>query len=46
MELPQNDFDRIVFFEHARKTAEVVYAKNPLDADVSSYVSIPLPRSR
>ncbi|XP_018676683.1 mitochondrial import receptor subunit TOM20 isoform X2 [Musa acuminata AAA Group] len=33
MELPQNDFDRIVFFEHARKTAEVVYAKNPLDAD-------------
>lgn len=29
----QSDFDRILFFEHARKTAEVTYAKNPLDAD-------------
>ncbi|KAG1326257.1 mitochondrial import receptor subunit TOM20 [Cocos nucifera] len=33
MELPQNDFDRIVFFEHARKTAEAAYAKNPQDAE-------------
>ncbi|KAI3417924.1 uncharacterized protein J3R85_014056 [Psidium guajava] len=29
----QSDFDRILFFEHARKTAEATYAKNPLDAD-------------
>ncbi|EEF50901.1 Mitochondrial import receptor subunit TOM20, putative [Ricinus communis] len=29
----QNDFDRILFFEHARKTAEATYAKNPLDAE-------------
>ncbi|KDP46280.1 hypothetical protein JCGZ_10120 [Jatropha curcas] len=29
----QNDFDRILFFEHARKTAEVTYAKDPLDAE-------------
>lgn len=28
-----NDFDRLLFFEHARKSAEVAYAKNPLDAD-------------
>lgn len=33
MELPQNDFDRIIFFEHARKAAEALYAKNPLDAE-------------
>jgi len=33
MELPQNDFDRIVFFEHARKAAEAAYAKNPLDSE-------------
>ncbi|XP_059669969.1 mitochondrial import receptor subunit TOM20 [Cornus florida] len=29
----QSDFDRIFFFEHARKTAEVTYVKNPLDAE-------------
>ncbi|KAJ4729468.1 putative Mitochondrial import receptor subunit TOM20 [Melia azedarach] len=29
----QSDFDRLLFFEHARKTAEATYAKNPLDAD-------------
>ncbi|XP_050235125.1 mitochondrial import receptor subunit TOM20-like [Mercurialis annua] len=29
----QNDFDRILFFEHARKTSEATYAKDPLDAD-------------
>ncbi|CAA2984462.1 mitochondrial import receptor subunit TOM20 [Olea europaea subsp. europaea] len=29
----ENEFDRILFFEHARKTAEATYAKNPLDAD-------------
>ncbi|VFQ80025.1 unnamed protein product [Cuscuta campestris] len=28
-----NDFDRLLFFEHARKTAETVYEKNPRDAD-------------
>eukprot|EP00252_Welwitschia_mirabilis_P002682 TRINITY_DN1262_c0_g2_i1.p1 TRINITY_DN1262_c0_g2~~TRINITY_DN1262_c0_g2_i1.p1 ORF type:complete len:207 (-),score=57.02 TRINITY_DN1262_c0_g2_i1:214-834(-) len=33
-ELPmQNDFDRLLFFEAARKNAEAEYAKNPLDAD-------------
>lgn len=30
----QNDFDRLLFFEHARKTAEDAYAQDPLDADV------------
>lgn len=35
MDFQQNEFDRILFFEHARKTAEAEYAKNPLDADVS-----------
>jgi hypothetical protein len=30
----QDDFDRILFFEHARKLAETEYIKNPLDADV------------
>lgn len=30
----QSDFDRLLFFEHARKTAEATYAKNPQDADV------------
>lgn len=30
-----SDFDRLLFFEHARRTAEATYAKNPLDADVS-----------
>ncbi|RRT84508.1 hypothetical protein BHE74_00011178 [Ensete ventricosum] len=36
MDLQANDFDRLVFFEHARKTAEAAYAVNPLDADVSA----------
>lgn len=34
MDMQQGDFDRILFFEHARKTSEATYAKNPLDADV------------
>ncbi|KAA8530100.1 hypothetical protein F0562_004809 [Nyssa sinensis] len=29
----QSDFDRLLFFEHARKTSEANYAKNPLDAE-------------
>ncbi|XP_052198035.1 LOW QUALITY PROTEIN: mitochondrial import receptor subunit TOM20-like [Diospyros lotus] len=29
----QSDFDRLLFFEHARKTAEVAYAKDPHDAE-------------
>ncbi|CAL5370272.1 unnamed protein product [Camellia sinensis] len=29
----QNDMDRILFFEHARKAAEASYTKNPLDAE-------------
>ncbi|KAJ6832045.1 mitochondrial import receptor subunit TOM20-like [Iris pallida] len=33
MELPQSEFERIMFFEHARKTAEAAYAKDPLDAE-------------
>ncbi|XP_058778982.1 mitochondrial import receptor subunit TOM20-like [Vicia villosa] len=33
MDLQSNDFDRLLFFEHARKTAEAEYAANPLDAD-------------
>ncbi|KAG6493067.1 mitochondrial import receptor subunit TOM20-like [Zingiber officinale] len=33
MDLSETDFDRILFFEHARKTAEATYATNPLDAD-------------
>ncbi|KAK9276636.1 hypothetical protein L1049_006172 [Liquidambar formosana] len=33
MEFSQNDFDRLLLFEHARKTSEANYAKNPLDAD-------------
>ncbi|KAL3640044.1 mitochondrial import receptor subunit tom20 [Castilleja foliolosa] len=28
-----SDFERVLFFEHARRTAEATYAKNPLDAD-------------
>ncbi|XP_011098890.1 mitochondrial import receptor subunit TOM20 isoform X1 [Sesamum indicum] len=28
-----NDFDRLLFFEHARRTAEATYDKDPLDAD-------------
>ncbi|KAG5527022.1 hypothetical protein RHGRI_028082 [Rhododendron griersonianum] len=27
------DFDRLLFFEHARKAAEAEYEKNPLDAE-------------
>ncbi|KAF6150080.1 hypothetical protein GIB67_002862 [Kingdonia uniflora] len=33
MEIPQNDLDRLVFFEHARKLCEDSYTVNPLDAD-------------
>ncbi|MED6110448.1 mitochondrial import receptor subunit tom20 [Stylosanthes scabra] len=33
MEFSQNDFDRLLLFEHTRKTAELNYAANPLDAD-------------
>ncbi|KAF7801703.1 mitochondrial import receptor subunit TOM20-like [Senna tora] len=33
MDLQQSDFDRLLFFEHARKTAEATYAKDPLDAE-------------
>nr|DAD30576.1 TPA_asm: hypothetical protein HUJ06_009427 [Nelumbo nucifera] len=33
MDVSQSDFDRLMFFEHARKTAEVNYARDPLDAD-------------
>lgn len=40
MEMPQTDLDRILFFEHARITAETHYARNPLDADVNP--SLPL----
>ncbi|KAK2661471.1 hypothetical protein Ddye_000045 [Dipteronia dyeriana] len=29
----QSEFDRLLFFEHARKTAETTYAKDPLDAE-------------
>lgn len=30
----QSDFDRILFFEHARKAAEASYSKDPLDSEV------------
>ncbi|KAL1289803.1 hypothetical protein HN51_058181 [Arachis hypogaea] len=33
MEFTQSDFDRLLLFEHTRKTAEAKYAANPLDAD-------------
>ncbi|OVA17503.1 Plant specific mitochondrial import receptor subunit TOM20 [Macleaya cordata] len=33
MDMTQNDLDRLMFFEHARKTAEIQYETNPLDAD-------------
>lgn len=33
MDMQEGDFDRILFFEHARQTAEATYTKNPLDAD-------------
>ncbi|XP_076896536.1 mitochondrial import receptor subunit TOM20-like [Bidens hawaiensis] len=29
----QTDFDRLLFFEHARRTAEATYTKNPLDTE-------------
>ncbi|MFS7893668.1 putative plant specific mitochondrial import receptor subunit TOM20 [Helianthus anomalus] len=29
----QNDFNRLMFFEHARRSAEVTYQKNPLDTE-------------
>ena len=35
MDMQQSDFDRLLFFEHARKTAEATYTQNPLDAEVS-----------
>ena len=40
MEFSQEDFDRLLLFEHARKTAESNYAQNPLDADVSIFLSL------
>ncbi|CAK7336181.1 unnamed protein product [Dovyalis caffra] len=33
MEFSQDDFDRLLMFEHARKTAEATHARDPLDAD-------------
>jgi len=33
MEFSQDDFDRLLLFEHTRKTAETNYAKNPHDAE-------------
>ncbi|XP_038879252.1 mitochondrial import receptor subunit TOM20 [Benincasa hispida] len=33
MDLQPSEFDRILFFEHARKNAESTYANNPLDAE-------------
>ena len=36
MEMP-NEFDRILIFEHARKTAEAAYVKDPLDAEVCTF---------
>ncbi|KAL5163861.1 Mitochondrial import receptor subunit TOM20 [Glycine soja] len=33
MEFSQDDFDRLLLFEHTRKSAEANYAENPLDAD-------------
>lgn len=34
MEMQEADFDRLLFFEHARRHSESQYIKNPLDADV------------
>lgn len=45
MDMQEGDFDRILFFEHARQTAEATYTKNPLDADVCKsppFGSLPL----
>ncbi|XP_050380134.1 mitochondrial import receptor subunit TOM20-like [Argentina anserina] len=33
MDLQPSDFDRMIFFEHARKASEDTYAKNPTDID-------------
>ncbi|OAY32366.1 mitochondrial import receptor subunit TOM20 isoform X2 [Manihot esculenta] len=33
MEFSQDDFDRLLMFEHTRKSAEATYANYPLDAD-------------
>ncbi|EEF47475.1 mitochondrial import receptor subunit TOM20 [Ricinus communis] len=33
MDFTQEDFDRFLTFEHARKSAETAYAKDPLDSD-------------
>ncbi|XP_077212221.1 mitochondrial import receptor subunit TOM20-like [Tasmannia lanceolata] len=33
MEMPQNEIERFLFFDLARKTSEASYAKDPLDAD-------------
>ncbi|KAL5724818.1 mitochondrial import receptor subunit tom20 [Ranunculus cassubicifolius] len=33
MDAGQTDFDRLLFFEHTRKQAEINYTKNPFDAD-------------
>ncbi|PON82853.1 Mitochondrial import receptor subunit [Trema orientale] len=33
MQSSQDDFDRLLLFEHTRKTAESAYARDPLDAD-------------
>ncbi|XP_078434807.1 mitochondrial import receptor subunit TOM20-like [Wolffia australiana] len=33
MDLQASEFDRLLFFEHTRKTSEANYASNPLDAD-------------
>ncbi|WOL18722.1 mitochondrial import receptor subunit TOM20 isoform X1 [Canna indica] len=33
MDLTETDFERMLFFEHARRNAEAAYATNPLDAD-------------
>ena len=40
MDLQQSEFDRLLFFEHARKAAEAEYEKNPLDADVRLFFSL------
>ncbi|KAL6011054.1 hypothetical protein ACLOJK_001498 [Asimina triloba] len=42
LQMPETDFERLVFFEQARKTAEATYHKNPNDADcgVSSFRSL------
>lgn len=33
MDAGQNDFDRLLFFEHIRKQSETSYTKNPLDTE-------------